>query len=216
MRPKPKWGRVVYADILIDAGLTLMTEAEMAQRPKLTRARMFRNGLMLALLGYCPVRLKNFAALEIGRSFVNVDDIWWIVLTAAETKEKRPDERPAPQELAPFIERYLEVYRSILARGYSETNALWLAMDGKPASYASIGELITETTEMSVGVRVNPHLFRTAGVTTLATRAGHKPHAGGALLHHRPGPVTQENYNRASSISAGRSLTVVNQNYRRS
>jgi hypothetical protein len=215
MRPKSKWHRVVYADLLVDAGLTLMTEAEIAQRPKLTRARMFRNGLMMAILGHCPVRLKNFAALEIGRSFVNVDGIWWIVLTAAETKEKRPDERPAPEELTTFIERYLETYRPLLARGNTDTNALWLAMNGKPMSYASMGELITETTRMTVGVRVNPHLFRTAGVTTLATRVGDKPHAGSALLHHRPGPVTQENYNRASSISAGRSLAAVNQNYRR-
>jgi hypothetical protein len=78
MRPRSKWDRVVFANILVDAGLTLMAEAEMAKRPKLTRARMFRNGLMIALLAYCPVRLKNYAALEIGRSFVNVDGTWWI------------------------------------------------------------------------------------------------------------------------------------------
>jgi microcin C transport system substrate-binding protein len=34
---------------------------------------------------------------------------------------------------------------------------------------------------MAVGVTVNPHLFRAAGVTTLATRAGDKPYAGSAL-----------------------------------
>jgi integrase len=215
MRPRSKWDRVVYADVLIDGGLTLMAEAEIAKRPKLTRARMFRNGLMIALLAYCPVRLKNYAALEIGRSFANVDGIWWILLTASETKEKRPDERPAPEELTPFIERYLGTYRPILARGHTEIDALWLAMDGKPMSYASTGELITETTRMSIGVPVNPHLFRTAGVTTLATRAGNKPHAGGALLHHQPGPVTQQHYNRASSISAGRALASVTQGYRR-
>ena len=47
-----------------------MAEAEIAKRPK---REMIRNGLMIALLAYCPIRLKNFAALEIGRSFVNVD-----------------------------------------------------------------------------------------------------------------------------------------------
>jgi site-specific recombinase XerD len=171
---------------------------------------------MVALLAYCPIRLKNFAALKIGRSFVNVDDIWWIVLTAAETKEKREDERPVPEELTASIERYLEIYRPVLARGTAETGTLWLAMDGKPMSYASMGELITETTRMTIGVAVSPHLFRTAAVTTLAIRAGDKPHAGSALLHHGPnGPVTQENYNRASCITAGRSLAAVNQGYRR-
>jgi hypothetical protein len=81
-------------------------------------------------------------------------------------------------------------------------------------SYASTGELITETSGMTVGVHVNPHLFRTAGVTTLATGAGNKPHAGSALLHHWPGPVTQQNYNWASSISAGGFLAAINQIYR--
>ena len=185
-RPRPKWDRVVTTDVLVDAGRTLMAEAEIAKRPELTRARMFRNGLMVALLAYCPIRLKNFAALEIGRSFVNVDGTWWIVLTAAETKEKREDERPVPEELTDSIERYLEIYRPILAGGKAETNALWLAINGKPMSYASMGDLIAETTRMTIGVAVSPHLFRTAGVTTLATRAGDKPHAGSALLHHGP------------------------------
>jgi integrase len=215
MRPRSKWDRVVFAHILVDAGLTLMAETEAANRPKLTRARMFRNGLMIALLAYCPIRLKNFGALEIGRSFVNVDGTWWIVLTAAETKEKRPDERPVPQELTDRIQHYLAVYRPVLARGKTGHAALWMAMDGKPMSCASIAETIPETTETTIGVRVSPHLFRTAGVTTLATCASDKPHAGSALLHHRPGPVTQENYNRASCVSAGKSLRNVNQRYRR-
>jgi len=215
MRPKSKWDRVVYMDVLADTGLTLMAEAETAKRPQLTRARMFRNGLMIALLAHCPIRRKNYAALEIGRSFVNVDGTWWIVLTATETKERREDERPVSEELTPSIERYLDVYRPILARGNTGSNALWMAMDGKPMSYASTGETITETTRMTVGVPVSPHLFRTAGVTTLAVRAGDNPHAGSALLHHRSGPVTQENYNRASCVSAGKSLAAVNQGYRR-
>jgi site-specific recombinase XerD len=214
MRPRPKWDRVVYVEVLVDAGLTLMTEAEISKRSNVSRARMFRNGLMIALLAYCPVRLKNFAALEIGRSFVNIDGTWWIVLTAAETKEKRPDERPVPEELTSWIERYLAIYRPILAKGHVGSNALWMAWDGNPMSYASIGELITEITRMTAGVSVNPHMFRTAGATTLATHAADKPHAGGALLHHRPGPVTQENYNRSSCITAGRSLAAVNQSYR--
>ena len=88
---------------------------------------------------------------------------WWIVLTAAETKEKREDERPVPEELTTSIERYLEIYRPVLARGTAETDTLWFAINGKPMSYASMGELITETTRMTIGVAVSPHLFRTAG-----------------------------------------------------
>jgi site-specific recombinase XerD len=215
MRPHQKWNRVVYTDVLEEAGLKLMAEAETSKRPELTRARLFRNGLMIILLARCPIRLKNFAALEIGRSFLNVDGTWWIVLTAAETKEKREDERPVPEEFTDSVERYLKVYRPILARGHDAAAALWVAINGEPMSYASMGELITEITRTTLGINVNPHLFRSAGVTTLATRAGDKPHAGAALLHHRPGPGTQDNYNRASCVTAGKSLGAVNQRYRR-
>jgi site-specific recombinase XerD len=116
--------------------------------------------------------------------------------------------------LTASIDRYLEIYRPLLAGGKAETNALWFAINGKPMSYASMGELIAETTRMTIGVPVSPHLFRAAGVTTLATRVGDQPHAGNALLHHGPnGP--QENYNRESCITAGRSRAAINQGYRR-
>jgi hypothetical protein len=77
MRPKSKWDRVVLAEVIVEAGLTLIAEAELPVKlPKLTRARMVRNGRMLAVLAQCPIRLKNFAALEIGRSIVKIDDTW--------------------------------------------------------------------------------------------------------------------------------------------
>ena len=214
MRPRSKWDRVVYTEVLEEAGLTLMAEAQLSKRPELSRARMFRNGLMVAILAHCPVRLKNYAALEIGRSFVNVDGTWWIVLTAAETKEKRADERPVPEHLNKWIDDYLQIHRPVLSRGRADSKIFWLAYTGDPLSYATIAELIPETTRTSGGVSVNPHMFRTAGVTTLATYAGDSPHAGAALLHHRPGPATQEYYNRATSITAVRSLAAVNKKYR--
>jgi hypothetical protein len=71
MRPKSKWDRVVLTEIITEAGLTLIAEAETAKKlTQLTRARMVRNGLMQALLAAYPMRIKNFASLEIGRNFV--------------------------------------------------------------------------------------------------------------------------------------------------
>jgi hypothetical protein len=37
-----------------------------------------------------------------------------------------------------------------LHEGREETNALWLAIDGNPMSDAIMGELVTETTTMTV------------------------------------------------------------------
>src|SRR5450631_1127605 len=106
MRPRSKRDRLVLTEVLIEAGLTLIAEAEANETlTKLARARIVRNGLMVALLACCPIRLKNFASLEIGRSFVNVRADWWIVLAGSETKEARPDERPVPDFLNPEIYR---------------------------------------------------------------------------------------------------------------
>jgi hypothetical protein len=43
-RPRPKWDRVVTTDVLVDAGRTLMAEAEIAKRPKLKAALFWFRG----------------------------------------------------------------------------------------------------------------------------------------------------------------------------
>lgn len=210
MRPKSKWDRVILSELIVEAGLALIVEAETAEKlTKLTRARMVRNGLMQALEAACPIRRKNFAALEIGRSIIKQDSAWWIILTAAETKEKRADERPIEDYIGKAIDKYLQIYRPILGRCKSTSNALWLAETGKAMSEPYVGEVITETARLTLGVPINPHMFRTAAVTTAAIHAGDTPHLGSAILHHSHPIVTQENYNRASCISAGRALRKV-------
>ncbi|MGD0420661.1 MAG: tyrosine-type recombinase/integrase [Xanthobacteraceae bacterium] len=212
MQPKSKWARVVLTELIVEAGLTHIAEAETAEKlTKLTRARMVRNGLMQTLQAACPIRIKNFAALEIGHSIVKQDSTWWIILTADETKEKRADERPIEDYIGKAIDKYVETYRPILGRGKNTTNALWLAETGEAMSAAYVGELITETARLTLGVPVNPHMFRTAAATTAAVHAGDTPHLGSAILHHWH-PL--ENYNRASSISAGRALREVIQRFR--
>ena len=126
--PRSKFDRWVLPERLIEAGLTLIQEAEHSQTmTKLAQATQVRNGLMVAMLGFHPIRRKNFAALEIGRSFVKIRDRWWIVLSAAETKENRADERRVNKLLTPFIDRYLDQYRPVLARSDNATSALWLS-----------------------------------------------------------------------------------------
>jgi site-specific recombinase XerD len=203
-RPRSKFDRFVLAEVLIRAGLTLIHEAELSQTmTDLGRACQFRNGLMIALLGFCPIRRKNFSALEIGRSFVKIRDKWWIVLSASDTKEKRADERRVQEVLAPFIDRYLSHYRPVLARSDNKVSALWLsANDGTPITANHVTDLINAATLSTVGVAVSPHLFRTAVASTAAIYSGENPRLGSALLHHTDSKLINEHYNRASSLSA--------------
>jgi site-specific recombinase XerD len=214
-RPRSKSDRVVLAEVLIRAGLTLMHEAELSQTmTDLGRACQFRNGLIIALLGFCPIRRKNFSALEIGRSFVKIRRKWWIVLSASETKEKRADERPVDKLLTPFIERYLSHYRPVLVRSDNRHSALWLsANDGTPITANHLTHLINAVTLSTVGVAVSPHLFRTAVASTAAIYGGENPYLGGALLHHTDSNLINEHYNRASSLSAAENFRQIVRQY---
>jgi len=215
MRPRSKADRWVLTEVLVEAGLTLIAEAENSRRmSKLGQARQVRNGLMVAMLAMHPIRLKNFADLEIGRNFVEIKGSWWIVLSASETKEGRPDERRIDDLLQPALDRYLKKYRPFLAEADQSTTALWLSSnDGASMSYAGVERVLTETTRTTVGIAVSPHLFRTAIASSAAIHGGANPHLASALLHHTDAHVTEAHYNRASSISAGESLRSIIQGY---
>ncbi|MBR1287728.1 site-specific integrase [Bradyrhizobium sp. AUGA SZCCT0177] len=215
MRPRSKTNRWVLTEVLVEAGLTLIAEAENSRRmSKLGQARQVRNGLMVAMLAMHPVRLKNFAALEIGRSLVEIKGSWWIVLSATETKEDRPDERRIDDLLQPALDRYLKKYRPFLAGADQSTTALWLSSnDESPMTYDGVARAVTETTRSTVGVAVSPHLFRTAIASSAAIYGGANPHLASAVLHHKDARVTEAHYNRASSISAGESLRSIIQGY---
>jgi hypothetical protein len=58
------------------------------------------------------------------------------------------------------------------------------------------------TTLSTVGVAVSPHLFRTAAASSAAIYAGNNPHLGSAVLHHTDPRVTNNHYNRATSLHA--------------
>jgi site-specific recombinase XerD len=213
MRPRSKFDRLVLAHVLVEAGMTLITEAEMTTTlTELARARQVRNGVMLALLALCPIRSKNFITLEIGRTFVQIRGQWWIVLTAAQTKEKRADERLVDSILKPALDRYIATYRPVLKHGTS-SSALWPSpKDGQPMRKSGFWQMIKSTTLSTVGVALSPHLFRTCAASTAAMYGGENPYLASALLHHTDPAVTIEHYNRASSLSAGKKLREVIRN----
>jgi hypothetical protein len=105
----------------IEAGLTLMAEAEAFARNNLARARGVRNGLMIALLALCPIRLKNFATLEIGQTFKEVHGRWWIVLPSVSTKSRRRDERRVPA----WLNRHINVYLNPFCLGQCRPRTLF-------------------------------------------------------------------------------------------
>jgi integrase len=78
----------------------------------------------------------------------------------------------------------------------------------------NLGTLVSKITLRTLGVDVSPHLFRTAGATTAAMYGGNTPHLATALLGHTDPRVTEEHYNRATSINAAKTYAaLIRQHY---
>jgi integrase len=171
---------------------------------------------MIALLAFCPNRQKNFTNLEIDKTFKKIGNSWWVVLDRRHTKTHRPDERRAADILTPHIDRYLRQWRPILLGSRATTNALWISSTTAQAFTAkNMGTLISRVTRECLGVDVSPHLFRTAAASTAAAYGGRTPHLASAVLDHTDPRVTEEHYNRATSISAAKVYAEIVEDLRR-
>jgi integrase len=226
-RPQPKFSRMVATEELVEAGLVVMQEARGGKPGSAKQARMFRNGLIIALLAVCPIRVGSFASLSLHRSFLRIGDDWWIRLAADETKSGRPDERPVPRFLTSHVDEYLHSYRlRLLSAGRVErarggdaalpeaapelvTGPLWMSLLGQAMSLEMMKRTITQTTRQTLGVLVNPHLFRACAATTATLHATAYPHLASALLQHTDPVVTETHYNRASSLQASLSYHAI-------
>jgi hypothetical protein len=83
---------------------------------------------------------------------------------------------------------------------------LWLSSNyARPLTHWGVEQIISRTTFATTGIKVSPHFFRTAAVSTAAVYAGNRPHLGSALLYHRDPTVRERHYNRACSLSATQS-----------
>ena len=203
MQPRSKYDRLVLSERLLEAALTLIVEAEQSDCTPLERAKRVRNGTMIALLSLCPIRPKNFAALKIGTTFREIAGVWWITLPSRTTKSRTPYERKVPNLIKPVIDKYIDRYRPLLLRTDRPTDSLWpSATTGQPMLANNISTLVSKITDETIGVSVSAHLFRTAAASAAAIYGGSTPHFASALLDHRDPVVTEEHYNRASSMSA--------------
>ena len=215
MTPRSKIDRLVLTERLVEAGLILIREAEMFGKTAWTRAVGVRNGLLIALLALHPIRIKNFAALTIADTFINVDGRWWLHIPSDDTKTHRIDERQVPEFITDAVDSYVKTHRAVLCRGDAENLALWVSStNGRQLTTKNLGTLISKLTLETIGIDVSPHLFRTAGASTAAVYGGSHPNLASAVLNHRDPHVTEERYNLATTFSAGDEYSLITQLYR--
>ena len=193
---RDKRGRLRSAHDLLALGRQLMRTAATdpcPARQRRERARLYRDGLMIALLALRPLRLANLVQLELGRELVRRGGAWWLELQGTDTKTGEPLELPFPDDLVPALEAYLTTWRPRLAqpRYVAASRALWLTHRGTTISDIHAYNIIVAHTRTAFGQPVNPHLFRDAAATTIAldrpeqVRIAAPPPRPSQLRHHR-------------------------------
>ena len=195
---------------IVAEAFRLMDEAEGADTgTALDRAVLFRDALMIAFLGFHPMRLRNFAALRVGRHLIEQDDGFLVCLGAHETKGRQAYEAPLAEALSGAMRRYLTHHRLVLLTGdgrrsASPLDALWVSLYGTALNKVTIDARIRKRTGGAGRQPLSPHLFRSCAATSLAVHASGSVDIIPALLGHGSPRVGERYYNLARSLAAVR------------
>jgi integrase len=196
-------GPVITSVQLLELGLKLMDETAIEPGTKIDvhQGVAYRDGLILSVLAYGPLRPKNLVSLEMGRHLFVDRDRWFIVVPREETKTKKRIQFEIPKLLLPYLTVYLEAVRPAILRGRTHT-ALWVSASGGALSYVGVVKSFARLSE-SLGVRISPHDARDAAVTTWAIARPDQICVSRDLLYHSRLDTTNL-YNRATGIEASR------------
>jgi integrase len=186
---------------LIELGFALMRKAATLRTGRARAATLHRDGLLIALLALRPLRLRNLAGLELGRTLHQTPAGWCITIPADETKTHRRIDAGWPTDLLEALTNYLERHRPVLLHGRS-TNALWIGSSGQALAAHTIRQTIIRRTLVALGVPISPHLFRDCAATTLATEDPAHVGAAAAILGHASSHTTHKHYILANTLVA--------------
>jgi integrase/transposase len=195
-------------------GVELMDRAEAettaAGTIRVDHAKIFRDGLIIAMLAEIPLRLGTLIKLTIGKKLVRSGDIWILDIPAEDTKTRVPLEYSVSPSLSVRIHTYLNKFRPRFP-GAETQDALWLSLRkrGRPLTASQIYRSVVLRTTAAFGFAVNPHRFRHAAATFWGERDPANVRGAKDLLGHASFQMTEKHYNMAKSHNAGRKLAKV-------
>ena len=199
--------RMVPARDLYAWGFELMRTAKTRSTP-LKRTAQFRDGLMIAMLIARPLRLANFAAIELDRHLTCQDGVYWLSFTAKEVKTRRPLQFALPSELGSAVDDYLHHHRGLLLErrgGWWRAHngkALWISDHGTPCAAKQISARIRKRTAAKFGRSINPHLFRDCAATSIAIEDPEHVGIIAPVLGHSNALTAERYYNQARTMQA--------------
>jgi hypothetical protein len=201
--PEDRFDRLVAPLQTLDFGIELMDAAlKLPISFRKQREIQFRDGLLMALLSVWPIRRRSIAALTV-RRHLEFDDLGVnILLHPCDTKGKRADSFRVPDELLPYLMRYLNEIRPILLRR-REHDGFWASYRGRPLIAGRLYDIVRAQVTAKFDKPMGLHDFRRAASTFVAMDAPDKIGLIPGVLQHAS-PEISEYYNLARSVEAGK------------
>lgn len=196
------------SDVLLEAGLSAIAEARHQDPLKPLHARDWRDGLLVAVLACHAPRRRTLATLTLDMHFRR-DDIGYTIWASGEDmKAGRPCSFRISPLLTEVIDGYLTQARPLFPGGKDpERGPLWLTFFGHALGPQGIKNAVAAVTHNQTGYRLTPHSFRHAAMTTMARAEGFDTRHGQAFLDHRTPDVSEQHYNLATQLDAGRAFS---------
>lgn len=200
--PEDRFERLVPAWQTLDYGLQLMDEAiDLPVTNRKAREIQYRDGLILAVLSLWPIRRRSVAALTISRHLELDEAGVTLLLYPEDTKSKRSESFPLPDQLVPYAKRYLDDMRPRLI-GRSNHDGLWASYRRRPLSEGRIYDIVRRLTAEAFGKPMGLHDIRRSASTFLAMCAPDKVGLIPGVLQHASPDVSDKHYNLARSTMA--------------
>jgi integrase/recombinase XerD len=193
----PPWQTLDIGIDLMDEALTLQTSAHRQ------REIQCRDGLILALISLWPIRRRSLAALTVSRH-VEFDAAGInFLLYPEDTKSKQAESFRVPEELLPYLLRYLREIRPTFP-GCSDHDGLWPSLKCCPLTAGRIYDIVRAHVYAKFGKAMGLHDFRRAAATFIATDAPDKVGLIPGILQHASPEIGEQHYNLARSVAASR------------
>lgn len=137
----------------------MMKEACEAPAHKADEARIAQMAVLIELLLMAPLRIKNISELEIDKTlFLTGTTSGYILIDAAQVKNKDNIEIPLPQSLLGMIDIYLKRFHPMLAP--PGCRFLFPSCDSGHKRSSGLSNQLAKCLSRRCGILMNAHLFR--------------------------------------------------------
>ena len=203
-KPQDRFDRLVPGYQTLDFGIELMDQALSQPITKgKARAIQYRDGLLLTLLSFWPIRRRSVAALTVSRHIEFDEDGANLLLYSTDTKSKRSESVRVPDLIVPYLKRYLKEIRPRLL-GSREHDGFWASCRRGPLCAGRIYKIVSARTKSKFGKAMCLHDFRRAAATFLAMDAPEMIGLIPGVLQQASQDVGEQHYNLARSTAASR------------